>query len=41
MGDLLMNDNMITYIEKDIFDSVDNETIMKRFQNMSNRRGQL
>ena len=41
MGDMLMNDNMLTYIEKDIFDCVDNETIMKRFQNMRNRRGQL
>ena len=36
-----MNDNVITYIEKDIFDGIDNETIMKIFQNISNRRGQL
>ena len=27
-----MNDNLVTYIEKDIFDSVKNETIMQRFQ---------
>jgi hypothetical protein len=41
MGDMWMNGNMITYIENDIFDGIDNETIMKRFQNMSNHRGQL
>ncbi|XP_062012157.1 uncharacterized protein LOC133728737 [Rosa rugosa] len=41
MGDMWMNSSMITYIEKEIFDGIDNETIMKRFQNMSNRRGQL
>ncbi|KAM5569923.1 hypothetical protein ABKV19_017105 [Rosa sericea] len=41
MGDMWMNGSMITYIEKEIFDGIDNETIMKRFQNMSNRRGQL
>ncbi|XP_024190666.1 uncharacterized protein LOC112194680 [Rosa chinensis] len=41
MGDMWMNSSMITYIEKEIFDDIDNETIMKRFQIMSNRRGQL
>ncbi|GAV61470.1 Dimer_Tnp_hAT domain-containing protein [Cephalotus follicularis] len=36
-----MNDCLVTYIEKDIFDTIDNEKIIKRFQNMKNRRGQL
>jgi hypothetical protein len=29
-----MNDNLVIYIEKDIFDKIDNEAIMKRFQNI-------
>ena len=29
------------YIEKDIFDSIDNETIVQHFQNMKTRRIQL
>ncbi|KAK8940884.1 hypothetical protein KSP39_PZI009869 [Platanthera zijinensis] len=41
MGDSLMNDCLVTYIEKDIFDSIENETIIQRFQNMKSRRGQL
>ena len=28
MGDELMNDCLVTYIEKDIFDSIDNESII-------------
>jgi hypothetical protein len=31
MGDKWMNDSLIVYIEKDIFDKIDNEAIMKRF----------
>ncbi|XP_038704709.1 uncharacterized protein LOC120000653 [Tripterygium wilfordii] len=34
MGDKWMNDSLVVYIEKEIFSSIDNETIMKRFQNM-------
>ncbi|KAK8935078.1 hypothetical protein KSP39_PZI013663 [Platanthera zijinensis] len=41
MGDSMMNDCLVTYIERDIFKSIDNETIIKRFQNMKSRRGQL
>jgi hypothetical protein len=36
--DKWMNDNLIVYIEKYIFDTIDNEIIMKRFQNMKTRR---
>jgi len=31
----------VTYIEKDIFDNIDNESIIQRFQNMAPRRGTL
>ncbi|KAM3690878.1 hypothetical protein ACJW31_09G152900 [Castanea mollissima] len=41
MGDQWMNDCLVVYIEKDIACSIDNETIMQRFQNMKNRRRQL
>ena len=40
-GDELMNDCLVTYIENDIFDSIDNESIIQRFQNMPPRRGAL
>ncbi|KAL7215550.1 hypothetical protein ACSBR1_027662 [Camellia fascicularis] len=41
MGDQWLNDCLVTYIEKDVFDSVDNELIVQRFQNMKSRHGQL
>ncbi|GAV87293.1 Dimer_Tnp_hAT domain-containing protein [Cephalotus follicularis] len=41
MGDDWLNDCLVTYIERDIFETTDNERIMQRFQNMKNRRGQL
>lgn len=41
IADQLMNDCLITYIEKDVFDCIDNESIMQRFQRMRTRRGQL
>lgn len=41
MGDELLNDILLVYIEKDIFDSIDNEVIMKHFQGMKTRRGKL
>jgi hypothetical protein len=36
-----MNDNLIKYIEKYIFHSINNEIIMQRFQNMKTRRNKL
>jgi hypothetical protein len=38
MGDKWMNDSLVIYIEKDIFDKIDNEVIMKRFQNIKTQR---
>ena len=40
-GDEWMNDNLIVYIEKDVFNSIDNESIIQRFHNMKSRREQL
>ncbi|KAH7655708.1 Ribonuclease H-like protein [Dioscorea alata] len=37
----LINDCLVTYIERDIFNNIDNETVIQRFQNMKSRRGQL
>ena len=36
-----MNNSLVVYIEKDNFHKIDNEAIMKRFQNMKTRREQL
>ncbi|XP_074326930.1 uncharacterized protein LOC141664873 [Apium graveolens] len=41
MGDQLLNDSLVTYIEKSVFDGIVNEAIMQRIQNMKNRREQL
>ncbi|GMP78350.1 hypothetical protein CsSME_00034298 [Camellia sinensis var. sinensis] len=41
MGDEWMNDSLVVYIERYIFDGIDNDTIMERFQKMKTRRGQL
>ena len=41
MGDQWMNDSLVVYLEKDIFSSIDNESIIQRFQRMAPRRGQL
>lgn len=41
MGDQWMNDCLITYIEKDMFATIDNEKVIQRFQNMKTRREQL
>ena len=38
IGDQWMNDCLVTYIESDIFDRIDNEAIMQRYQTMKNRR---
>ena len=34
MGDQWMNANLLVYIEKDIFNDLDNEVIMQCFQGM-------
>ena len=41
MGDEWLNDSLMVYIENEIFDSIDNELILNRFQNMDSRRNQL
>ena len=41
MGDQWMNDCLVTYIESDVFDTISNDVIMERFQNMSKRRSSL
>ena len=41
MGDQLLHDCLVPYIEKDVFVHVSNETIMQRFQKMKNRREML
>ena len=41
LRDDLMNDCLMTYIEKDIFETIDNEDIIQRFQSMKSRRGLL
>jgi hypothetical protein len=41
MRDKWMNDSLVVYIEKDIFNKIDNEAIMKRFQNIKTRIEQL
>ena len=41
MRDVWMNNNLIVYVKKDVFNSVDNEFIAQRFQNMKSDREQL
>ncbi|KAL5708924.1 hypothetical protein ACHQM5_019667 [Ranunculus cassubicifolius] len=41
MGDDLLNDCLVSYIEKDLFDCVDVEAVMQRYQKMRNHRAQL
>ncbi|XP_042396805.1 zinc finger MYM-type protein 1-like [Zingiber officinale] len=41
IGDEWMNDSLVVYFEKDVFNTVDNEPILQRFQNMESRRMQL
>jgi len=36
-----MNDNLVIYIEKNIFDEINNEIIIKWFQNIKIQRKQL
>ncbi|XP_062100727.1 uncharacterized protein LOC133806647 [Humulus lupulus] len=41
MGDQWLNDSLIVYLENDVFNAIDNESIIHCFQNMKSRRGQL
>lgn len=41
MGDEWLNDNLVVYIEKDVFDCIDNEIILQHFQHMKSRGGIL
>ena len=35
MGDQWMNDCLVTYIKNDVFDRIDNEFTIQRFQNIN------
>jgi len=39
MRDKWMNSSLVVYIEKYIFDQIDNEVIIKWFQNIKTRKG--
>ena len=41
MGDQGINNCLVTYIEKNVFKTIECEEIMMQFQNMKNRLGQL
>ncbi|XP_024634822.2 zinc finger MYM-type protein 1-like [Medicago truncatula] len=41
MGDDWMNDCLVTYIERDVADKIDDELIIQRFQKIAPRRGHL
>ncbi|CAL1403229.1 unnamed protein product [Linum trigynum] len=41
IGDAWMNDCLVGYIERDILDGLDKESILEYFQNMKTRRGSL
>ncbi|XP_060203050.1 uncharacterized protein LOC132631494 [Lycium barbarum] len=41
IGDQFLNDCLVCYIEDEVFESVPNDVIIDRFQNMTSRRGQL
>ena len=41
MGYQWMKDRLLVYVKKDIFDSINNETIIQQFQNMKTHRVQL
>jgi hypothetical protein len=41
MSDEWLNDCLVIYVERDVLDSVDDELIIQRFQNMKPRTGQL
>ena len=41
MRDKWMNNNFIVYVEKYVFNNVDNKFITQRFQNMKSHREQM
>ncbi|KDO42414.1 hypothetical protein CISIN_1g042881mg, partial [Citrus sinensis] len=41
MEEQWMNDSLVVYIEKDLFNNIDNEVVMQRYQCMKTRKGQL
>lgn len=41
MGDQMLNDCLITYLERDLFLNVSMDDIVNRYQNMKTRREQL
>jgi hypothetical protein len=41
MSDEWLNDCLVIYVERDVLDSVNDELIIQRFQNMKPRTGQL
>lgn len=41
IGDQWMNDSLVVYIEKDVFNEITNETIIRHFQSMRSRKEQL
>ena len=36
-----MNDCLVTVLERDVFDSIDNDAIMQQVQNMKSRQGSV
>jgi hypothetical protein len=38
MGDKWMNDSLVVYIEKNILYEIDNEVIIKQFQNIKTKK---
>ena len=41
IGDQWMNDSLILYVQKEMFDKIENETIMQHFQSIKPHREQL
>ena len=38
ISDQFLNDCVVCFVEKELFEKVTNETVIKRFQNMESRR---
>ncbi|KAG7555831.1 Ribonuclease H-like superfamily, partial [Arabidopsis suecica] len=38
IGDQFLNDCLVCFVEKDVFETITNETVMKRFQDLKDRR---
>ncbi|XP_022897746.1 uncharacterized protein LOC111411446 [Olea europaea var. sylvestris] len=41
IGDQWMNDSLVVYVEKDVFNEINNKTTIRRFQSMRSRKEQL